>query len=112
MRCSGGPRTAVTITDEEFAIVSMNDLPLAHSADRGGAALIGTDACHNAESQANLREMYARYRAGDLTPTQYHRDRGDGTAHTFVHIPLVVDGAFRGVAGISRVERAELEVEA
>jgi len=109
----GGLRTTVTIADENYRIVFMNDLSVAHYAKGGGAALIGTDLldCHNAASQDMIRQMYARYQGGDLTPTRYHEDKGDGQGKSFVFIPLVVEGQFRGIAELIWRERAELVFE-
>jgi len=109
----GGLRAAVTVADEEYRIIFMNDLALEHYADRGGETLVGTDLldCHNAESQALLRQMYARYRAGDLTPTRYHTDKGDGLGKSILFIPLIVEGQFRGIAELIWFERAELVFE-
>lgn len=109
----GGLRAAMTIADEEYRIVFMNDLAIEHYADRGGEALIGDNLldCHNAESQTMLRQMYARYRAGDLTPTRYHQDKGDGLGRSIIFVPLVVKGQFRGVAELIWHERSELVFE-
>ena len=109
----GGLRASVTIADEEYRIIFMNDLAIEHYADRGGAALLGTDLldCHNAESQAVLRQMYARYRAGDLAPTRYHEDRGGGLARSIVMIPLIVADQFRGIAELGWNERSDLVFE-
>ena len=109
----GGLRASVTVADEEFRIIFMNDLAIEHYDYEGGEALIGTDLldCHNAESQAMLRKMYVRYRAGDLTPTRYHEDKGDGLGKSNVFIPLVVKGQFRGVAELIWNERSELVFE-
>ena len=106
----GGLRAAVTVADEEYRIIFMNDLALEHYADRGGEALISTDllACHNAESQAQLRQMYARYCAGDLTPTRHQADEGDGIGKGIIMIPLVVEGRFRGIAELIWSERSDL----
>lgn len=108
-----GLRAAVTVADEEYRIIFMNDLAIAHYDYGGGEALIGTDLldCHNAESQAMLREMYARYRAGDLTPTRYHEDKGDGLGRGIIFIPLVVEGQFRGVVELIWKERSDLVFE-
>ncbi len=108
-----GLRVAVTIADEKFRIIFMNDLAIEHYAYGGGEALIGSDLldCHNAESQAMLRQMYARYRAGDLTPTRYHEDKGGGLGKSDVMIPLVVDDQFRGIAELIWHERFELVFE-
>ena len=109
----GGLRVAMTIADEEYRIVFMNDLSIEHYADRGGEALIGANLldCHNAESQTMLRQMYARYRAGDLTPTRYHKDKGDGLGRSIIFTPLVVQGQFRGVAELIWHDRSELVFE-
>ncbi len=109
----GGLRAAVTVADEEYRIVFMNDLSIEHYATRGGETLVGTNLldCHNTESQAQLREMYARYRAGDLTPTRYHKDKGDGFGQSIILIPLVVGGQFRGIAELMWDERSELVFE-
>jgi len=109
----GGLRAAMTIADEEYRIVFMNDLSIEHYADWGGEALIGANLldCHNAESQTMLRQMYARYRAGDLTPTRYHKDKGDGLGRSIIFVPLVVKGQFRGVAELIWHERSELVFE-
>ena len=108
-----GLRATVTIADEEFRILFMNDLAIEHYAYGGGEALIDTDLldCHNAESQALLHEMYARYRAGDLTPTRYHTDKGAGLGKSIVFIPLIVKGQFRGVAELIWRERSDLVFE-
>ncbi len=109
----GGLRAAVTIADEDFRILFMNDLSIEHYATRGGEALVGTDLldCHNAKSQAQIREMYARYRASDLTPTRYHEDKRDGLGRSIILVPLVVRGQFRGVAELMWGERSELVFE-
>jgi PAS domain-containing protein len=109
----GGMRASVTVADEEYRIVFMNDLAIKHYAYGGGEALIGTDLldCHNADSQAQLRQMYARYRAGDLTPTRYREDKGDDLGKGIVFIPLVVKGQFRGVAELIWKERSDLVFE-
>ena len=105
-----GLRAAVTVADEEYRIIFMNDLAIEHYAYGGGEALIGTDLldCHNTDSQAQLRQMYARYRAGDLTPTRYHEDKGDGLGKSIVFIPLMVQNQFRGVAELTWHERSDL----
>jgi len=110
----GGLRASVTIADEEYRIIFMNDLALEHYADRGGEALIGSDLldCHNAKSQTMLRQMYARYRAGDLTPTRYRKDEGDGLGKSNVMVPLVVEGQFRGIAELIWRERPDLVFDA
>ena len=109
----GGLRTTVTVADEEYHIVFMNDLSIEHYAAGGGETLVGTNLldCHNAKSQAQLREMYARYRAGDLTPTRYYKDKGDGFGQSIILIPLVVGGQFRGIAELMWDERSELAFE-
>ena len=109
----GGLRAAVTIADEEYRIVFMNDLAIEHYATRGGEALVGTNLldCHNTDSQASLRQMYARYRAGDLTPTRHHTDKGNGLGKSIVFIPLVVKDQFRGVAELLWYERSDLVFE-
>ncbi len=105
----GGLRAAITVSDENYRIVFMNDIAIAHYSDRGGAALVGTDVldCHNAASQDEIRQMYARHRAGDLTPTRYHEDQGNGLGQSIVLIPMVVEGQFRGLAELMWDERAE-----
>ncbi|HUV89271.1 MAG TPA: PAS domain-containing protein [Anaerolineae bacterium] len=106
----GGLRVAVTIADEDYRIVFMNDLALEHYAAQGGENLIGTDLldCHNAESQATLRHMYDRYRTGDLAPTRYHIAKQDGHIQSIVLIPLIVDGQFKGIAELLWTERPDL----
>lgn len=108
-----GLRAVVTVADENSCIVFMNDLALEHYGDRGGETLLGTSLhdCHNSQSQAKIKQMYARYRAGDIAPTQYHKKKGRGLAETIVLIPLFVDGRFRGVAELMWDERGELVFE-
>jgi len=108
-----GLRAAVTIADEQGCIAFLNDLALEHYGDRGGEGLIGTSLqdCHNPQSQAKITEMYARYRAGDFTPTRYHSKKEDGLGESIVLIPLLVDGQFRGVAELMWDERPELIFE-
>ncbi len=108
-----GLRAAITVADEDYRIDYLNDLAVKHYADRGGADLIGTDllACHNAQSQAQIRTIYARHREGDLTPTRYHELKEDGLGESIVLIPLVVDGQFRGIAELMWDERPELVFE-
>jgi hypothetical protein len=109
----GGLRAIVTVADEDSRIIFMNDLAIEHYGDRGGETLIGTSLrdCHSPASQNRIRQMYARYRAGDLTPTRYHEEKGDGLAENIVLIPLVVEGQFRGVAELIWSERPELVFE-
>ncbi len=109
----GGLRAAVTVADEKYHIVFMNDLAIEHYATRGGETLVGTNLldCHNAESQARIREMYARYRAGDLIPTRYHEDKGNGCGESILLIPLVVRDQFQGVAELIWSERPDLVFE-
>ena len=109
----GGLRAAITVADEGGKIIFLNDLAIEHYADRGGETLLGTDIhnCHNAESQAKIRALYARYRAGDPTPTRYHEMKGDGLAQSIVIFPLIVDGRFRGMAELLWNERPELVFE-
>jgi hypothetical protein len=106
----GGLRAAVTITDENYLITFMNDRSMAYYADDGGAELIGKDVlnCHKAEHQAIIREAYGRYRAGDYTPTRYREKKEDASAMSIVHIPLVVDREFRGLAELIWSERSDL----
>jgi len=106
----GGLRASITIADKEFRIVFMNDLAIEHYAYGGGESLIGTNLldCHNADSQTMLRQMYERYRAGDLTPTRYREDEEDGLGKSDVMIPLVVAGQFKGIAELIWHERPDL----
>jgi PAS domain-containing protein len=109
----GGLRAAVTIADEEYRIVFMNDLAIEHYGSRGGAGLIGTNLldCHNAESQADLHQMYTRYRAGDLYPTRFREETGNGLWKGGLFMPVVVQGQFRGVAELLWTERTGLVFE-
>ena len=106
----GGLRVAVTVADETYRIVFMNDLALEHYAAQGGENLIGTDLldCHNAESQATLRHMVDRYRTGDLAPTRYRIAKQDRRIQSIVLIPLIVDGQFKGIAELLWTEHPEL----
>ncbi len=106
----GALRAAITIADEDYRIVFMNDLAAARYADEGGAALVGSDllACHDAASQEMIRQMYARHRAGDLTPIRYHVDKGDGVYREVLLMPLAEAGEFRGVAELVWSEHVDL----
>ncbi len=108
-----GLQVSATIADEEYTITFMNDLAIEHYAYGGGAALLGTDLldCHNANSQDVMREMYARYRAGDLAPTRYRDVKKDGRARSIVMIPMSVDDQFRGITELGWDERPELVIE-
>ncbi len=108
-----GLQAGVSVADEEGRILFLNDRALTHYHDRGGKQLIGTSLydCHNPASQAKIHELYTRYRAGDLTPTRYREDRGDGSAQGIVIIPIVVDGHFRGMAELMWDERPDLVCE-
>jgi len=105
-----GLRAAVTIADQDFQIRFMNDRAAAFYAEGGGAALIGRNLldCHRDEHKAVIRAAYDRYRAGDLTPTRYHAEKEGGASESIVHIPLMVDGQFRGIAELIWKERADL----
>ncbi len=105
-----GLRAAVTIADQNFQITFMNDRAAAFYAEDGGAELIGRNLldCHGDEHQAVIRQAYARYRAGDLTPTRYHSQKEAGAPESIVHIPLMVEGQFRGIAELIWNERADL----
>jgi DUF438 domain-containing protein len=109
----GGLRAIITVADEDGRIIFLNDLGIEHYADRGGAALIGTSLrdCHNPSSQSKIREIYTRYRAGDMTPIRYHEENGDGLTESIVLMPLVVEGQFRGVAELVWSERPGLAFE-
>jgi len=107
----GGLRASVTIANEDFLITFMNDRACTFYAEDGGAELVGKNLldCHNAEQAAVIRDAYTRYRAGDLTPTRYHRaQNGDSAPESIVHIPLIVEGMFRGIAELIWNERADL----
>jgi len=109
-----GLRAAVTIADQDFQIRFMNDRAAVYYAEDGGLELIGKDLldCHpRDEHKALIRAAYDRYRAGDLTPTRYHHSQkeGEGNApQSIVHIPLMVEGSFRGLAELIWNERADL----
>jgi len=105
-----GLRVAVTVADEAYRIVFMNDLAIEHYAAQGGEHLSGTDLldCHNAESQATLRHTYERYRTGDLAPTRYHITKQGGHIQSIVLIPLIVDGQFKGITELLWTERPDL----
>ena len=106
-----GLRASVTIADQDFQITFMNDRSCAYFAEDGGAKLVGKNLldCHNAEQTAVIRDAYARYRAGDLTPTRYYRAQHEDSApESIVHIPLIVEGQFRGIAELIWNERADL----
>ncbi len=109
----GGLRASVTVADEFFRIIFMNDLAIEHYAHGGGAALLGTALldCHNANSQDVMRELYARYRAGDLAPTRYRDVKKDGRVRSIIMIPLIVDDQFRGIVELGWDERPELVIE-
>jgi hypothetical protein len=109
----GSLRAILTVADEDAHIIFLNDLAIEHYSDRGGEALIGTSLhdCHSPPSQDKIRQVYARHRAGDLSPTRYHEDQGNGLAESIVLIPLVVAGRFRGVAELVWTERQELVFE-
>ena len=106
----GGLRVAVTVADETYRIVFMNDLALEHYAAQGGENLIGTDLldCHNATSQTSLRRTYERYRTGDLAPTRYRIAKKDGRIQSIVLIPLIVGSQFKGIAELLWTEHPEL----
>lgn len=108
-----GLRAVLTIADETGHIVFLNDLAQEHYGGRGGGDLVGThlNDCHNPTSQAEIEKMYARYRAGDFTPTRYYEKKEDGIGETIVLIPLAVDGRVRGVAELMWNERPELVIE-
>ena len=108
-----GLRAAVTLSDEDFRIGFMNDRAIAFYAEDGGVELIGKNLldCHRPEHQTVLRQAYARYRAGDLTPTRYRAQKKDGAFESIVHIPLMVEGRFRGVAELIWTERSDLVFE-
>jgi len=105
-----GLRAAVTIADQDFQIRFMNDRAVAFYAEGGGAKLIGRNLldCHRDEHKRVIRAAYARYRAGDFTPTRYHARKEGGALESVVHIPLVVGGEFRGIAELIWGERADL----
>ena len=110
-----GVRAAVTITDQDFLISFMNDRAAAFYAEDGGTELIGSNVldCHDRDEHKELiRAAYVRYRAGDLTPTRYRTQKEDGAIEIVVHIPVMIEGQFRGVAELIWNERADLVFEA
>jgi hypothetical protein len=106
----GGLRAAVTIADQDYQISFMNDRAVVFYAEDGGEKLIGRNLldCHRDEHKTVIRAAYDRYRAGDLTPTRYHAKKEDGAPESIVHIPLMVEGRFRGIAELIWNERADL----
>jgi len=108
-----GLRAAVTIADQDFEIRFMNDRAVAFYAEGGGDELIGQNLldCHREEHKTVIRAAYDRYRAGDFTPTRYHAQKEGGILESVVHIPLLVEGQFRGVAELIWNERADLVFE-
>lgn len=98
-RLLDGLQACVTVADENGRIIYLNDLAAEHYGDRGGRGLLGThlDDCHNAQSQTKIRDMYARFHGGDLTPIRYHERGQHGTARSIVLIPLFADEAFGGL---------------
>ena len=108
-----GLRAAVTIADQDFQICFMNDRAVTFYAEGGGEKLVGQNLldCHRDEHKTVIRAAYDRYRAGDLTPTRYHARKEGGAPESIVHIPLMVEGQFRGVAELIWNERADLVFE-
>ena len=106
----GGLRAAVTIADQDFQISFMNDRAAAFYGEDGGMELIGKNLldCHRDEHKTVIRAAYDRYRADDLTPTRYHAKKEGGTFESIVHIPLMVEGEFRGIAELIWNEREDL----
>ena len=110
----GGLSAGVTIADQDFLITFMNDRARVFYAEDGGVELIGRNLldCHDRdEHKTMIRAAYARYRAGDLTPTRYHAQKEGGALESIVHIPLMVEGQFRGIAELIWNERADLVFE-
>ncbi len=109
-----GLRAGVTIADQNFQISFMNDRAAVFYAEDGGVELIGKNLldCHRDEHKSVIRAAYARYRAGDLTPTRYHAQKEGGAPESIVHIPLIVEGQFRGIAELIWNERADLVFDA
>jgi DUF438 domain-containing protein len=108
-----GLRAVITVADENGRIIYLNDLAIEHYSDRGGDRLLGTNLrdCHSPDSQKKIKDIYARHRAGDLVPTRYYKAKDDGHAESIVLIPLVIEGAFRGVAEVMWTERSDLVFE-
>jgi PAS domain-containing protein len=106
----GGLRAAVTIADQDYQISFMNDRAAEFYAEDGGEKLIGRNLldCHRDEHKTVIRAAYDRYRAGDLTPTRYHAQKEGGAPESIVHIPVMVEGQFRGIAELIWNERADL----
>lgn len=108
-----GLQVAITVADENGCITYLNELAAEHYGDRGGSDLVGThlDRCHKVHSQEKIRELYARYRAGDLTVTRYRKEADDGVCRSILYVPVRIEGAFAGVAEVIWEERAELGFE-
>ena len=106
----GGLRAAVTIADQDYQISFMNDRAAVFYAEDGGEKLIGRNLldCHRDEHKTVIRAAYDRYRAGDLTPTRYHAQKEGGSPESIVHIPLMVEEQFRGIAELIWNERSDL----
>jgi len=106
----GGLRAAVTIADQDYLISFMNDRAAVFYAEDGGEKLIGRNLldCHRDEHKTVIRAAYDRYRAGDLTPTRYRAQKEGGASESIVHIPVMVEGQFRGIAELIWNERADL----
>jgi transcriptional regulator with PAS, ATPase and Fis domain len=87
----------IVISDENIDIIYMNDAAIKNHEKRGGAKLIGQSLldCHNADSQRQIREMYAAYAKGDLRVRQIRAERKN-IARRSIMMPIMQDGRVKG----------------
>ena len=92
-----GLKSEIVISDENIDIIYMNEAAIQNHEKRGGADLIGKSLldCHNAESQRQIKEMYAAYAEGDLRARQVRVERGN-IARRSIMMPIMQDGRVKG----------------
>ena len=87
---------AITVTDEEGIILSMNERYAEMFKNDGGYALIGHNAitCHKEPTQSKVRKMYETQQ-----PNIYSIQK-NGKKQLIYQTPYFIDGSFSGVVEI------------
>ncbi len=89
---------AITVCDENFIIVDMNDRSIEEFKKYGGKELIGQNLleCHNPQSKAMLKELM---KTGNSH--SYQRTKSDGRVKVIHQTPWREKGKIKGLVEIS-----------
>ena len=88
---------AITVTDEDGAIIELNDVSIENFQKDGGADLIGSSVfdCHPGQSLAKIKRLFDEKSANIYTITK------NGKRKLIYQSPYFIDGEFSGMVEMS-----------